>query len=88
MPGGLGGGGTGRGNTAGSAGTSNTGGGGGGGLSGGGSGGSGYVVIVIPSGYTGSISAGLTYTLDTTGRIGYKIYKFTGGSGTITFSGS
>jgi hypothetical protein len=31
-----------------------------------------------------SIDAGLTYTLDTTTRSGYKVYKFTAGTGTIT----
>jgi hypothetical protein len=27
----------------------------------------------------------LTYTLDTTTRSGYKVYKFTAGTGTITW---
>ena len=30
-----------------------------------------------------NVSAGLTYTLDTTSRPGYRIYSFTAGSGTI-----
>jgi hypothetical protein len=89
MPGGSGGGGPGRGNTQGDAGTTNLGGGGGGGLNGGGTGGSGVVVLVWPAtglGTTASVSAGLTATVDTATRNGYKIYKFTAGTGTITFS--
>jgi hypothetical protein len=31
-----------------------------------------------------SIGAGLTYTLDTTTRSGYLVYKFTAGTGSIT----
>jgi hypothetical protein len=29
--------------------------------------------------------SGLTYTLDTTTRAGYKVYRFTAGTGTITW---
>jgi hypothetical protein len=32
-----------------------------------------------------SIGAGLVYTIDTTTRAGFKVYKFTGGTGTITW---
>jgi len=76
----------GNGGGAGSSGTgaANRGGGGGGGYVGGG-GGSGFVVIRYPDTFADitTIGAGLTYTLDTS-VVGYKIYKFTGGSDTIT----
>ena len=60
---------------------------GGGGKGGGGTGGSGVVVIAYPvtSVPITTISAGLTYTLDTTTRAGYRVYRFTAGTGTITF---
>ena len=69
------------------------GGGGGGGVAvtgvtgGGGNGGSGVVIIAYPSNLASiaTIPGTLTYTLDTTTRSGYKVYKFTAGSGTITF---
>jgi hypothetical protein len=32
-----------------------------------------------------SIGGGLTYTLDTSTRTGFKVYKFTAGTGSITF---
>jgi len=52
-----------------------------------GAGGSGVVIIAYP--LTGapiqSISAGLTYTVDTSTRSGYRVYRFTAGTGTITF---
>jgi hypothetical protein len=32
-----------------------------------------------------SIGGGLTYTLDTTTRSGYKVYTFTAGTGSVTF---
>jgi hypothetical protein len=86
MPGGSGGGGPGRGNTSGTPGTANLGGGGGGGLNGGGTGGSGFVALAFPAAYNATLSPGLTTTVDTTTRDGYKIYKFTAGSGTITLS--
>jgi hypothetical protein len=52
-----------------------------------GNGGSGVIIVAYPDSYLNisSISAGLTYTLDTIGRPGYKVYKFTAGSGTVTF---
>lgn len=95
--GGVDGGGTGGqwgGSINGFAGTPNTGGGGGGGgfedigdgqyIRGqGGAGGSGVVVIAYPS-YVGAatISGGLTYDQPT--RTGYRVYRFTAGTGTIT----
>lgn len=75
----------------GGAGTANTGGGGGGGTEPssrlGGTGGSGIVIIAYPStfGDIAVISGGLTYTLDTTTRSGYKVYTFTAGTGTISW---
>lgn len=69
--------------------TPNTGGGGGGtgGQTGGGNGGSGIVVIAYESFYKDiiNIGAGLTYTLDTSTRPGYKVYKFTAGTGSISW---
>jgi hypothetical protein len=53
-----------------------------------GSGGSGVVIIAYPSSYINltSISGGLTYTLDNgVTRSGYKVYKFTAGTGTISW---
>ena len=92
--GGLGGGGNGM--TGGSFGsdqngTANTGGGGGGGnYSGpsagdqaGGAGGSGVVIVAYPNTEPAlTISAGLTYSQPT--RSGYRVYRFTAGTGTIT----
>jgi hypothetical protein len=69
----------------------NTGGGGGGSRGGGtvsGSGGSGIVIIAYPSAYGAitTISPGLTYTVDIgVTRPGYRVYKFTQGTGPITF---
>lgn len=87
-PGGLGGGGSGNSGSAvnnNNNGQANTGGGGGGGRnSGGGSGGSGVVILALEYFTLTSVSAGLIYTLDTTSRPGYNIYKFTSGSGSIT----
>lgn len=80
----------------GSAGTVNTGGGGGGGsdLSGGFNGGSGIVILAyadtgpnlasVDAGLTCNGSAGNT-TPDTISRAGYKIYKFTAGTGNISW---
>ena len=79
---------TGNGATAnGTAGAANTGAGGGRGLSTGGwhmSGGSGIVVIAYPDTYPAltSIGGGLTYNQPT--RSGYRVYRFTAGTGTIT----
>jgi len=88
--GGAGGGGNGHyGSTAGVSGTANTGGGGGGGGEGraAGAGGSGVVIIAYPSNKTplSSIGGGLTYTVDTTTRSGYRVYRFTAGTGTISW---
>lgn len=64
----------------------NTGSGGGGGVYGGGSGGSGIVILAYANTYPDLVIAGLPYTLSTTSRPGYKVYKFTGGSGTVQFN--
>ena len=73
----------------GAAGGANTGGGGGGGHGYNGSagvGGSGIVIIAfLDTKDTPTVSAGLTYTVDTSGRPGYKVIKFTAGTGTITW---
>ena len=72
---------------AGNPGTTNTGsGGGGGGTSGnGGLGGSGVVIIAYPDSFSAlsSIGGGLTYSVSTTSRTGYRVYTFTAGTGTI-----
>jgi hypothetical protein len=43
------------------------------------------VIIAYPSTYAAlsSIGGGLTYTVDTTTRAGYRVYRFTAGTGTI-----
>jgi len=92
--GGNGGGGAGGiGNSVGSAGSPNTGGGGGGGSNitvnssyAGGDGGSGVVILKFVSSKTATVSAGLTYTEDSTTVSGYKILKMTAGTGTVSFS--
>jgi hypothetical protein len=79
------------------AGDANTGGGGGGGTWDnsspqaanawyGAAGGSGIVVLAYPSQFPNitSIGGGLTFTLDTTTRPGFKVYKFTSGTGLVT----
>jgi hypothetical protein len=33
----------------------------------------------------GTISAGLTYTMSTVSRSGYRVYTFTAGTGTVSF---
>ena len=87
--GGLGGGGkAGDSYGAGTAGVANTGGGGGGGGDGGGpaaTGGSGVLIIAYPDSKPAiaTIPGTLTYTEPT--RAGYRVYRFTSGSGTITF---
>jgi len=93
--GGLGGGGAGMGGSTFSSnqnGVANTGGGGGGGNyqgpsaseQAGGNGGSGVVIIAYPNSEAAlTISQGLTYDQPT--RAGYRVYRFTAGSGTITF---
>lgn len=75
--GGTGGGGTGRV----SAGTTNTGGGGGAGYSGG----SGVVIIAYPDTFSPISSIPGTLTYDQPTRSGYRVYRFTGGTGTVTF---
>jgi len=70
------------------AGTANTGGGGGGGGDGGGNaapGGSGVLIIAYPDSKPAitTIPGTLTYNQPT--RAGYRVYRFTAGSGTITF---
>ena len=95
--GGAGGGGTGGSAGAGTAGTANLGGGGGGAggsTATGANGGSGVIIVAYPNTYPNpsSVSAGLTVngsagntTPDTASRAGYKIYKITAGTGTITW---
>lgn len=63
------------------AGTVNTGGGGGANAAGG----SGIVIIAYPDSYPNisNINPGLTYSLDTSSRSGYKVYRFTAGTGTV-----
>jgi hypothetical protein len=76
-------------NTPGVSGTANTGGGGGGGgyplaSYASGAGGSGVVIIAYPNTFAvPTISGGLTYDQPT--RSGYRVYRFTAGSGTVTF---
>ena len=77
-------------NTVGTAGTSNTGGGGGGGgypqaYYASGAGGSGVVIIAYADTYPAiaTIPGTLTYNQPT--RAGYRVYRFTSGTGTITF---
>jgi hypothetical protein len=85
--GGAGGGGRGRASlgSAGTAGTANTGGGGGGG-SGNYAGGSGVVIIAYPNTFSDlNVGAGLTHTLSTA-RSGFKVYRFTAGTGTVSWS--
>jgi hypothetical protein len=50
-------------------------------------GGSGIVIIAYPSGSRAitSISAGLAYSVSTVSRAGYRVYTFTGGTGTVTW---
>lgn len=85
--GGLGGGGNGN-NANGGAATVNTGGGGAGGwdYSGGsgGAGGSGIVILKFPNYYSLTVGVGLTFSNTT--NSGFKIFTFTAGTGTITFS--
>lgn len=88
--GGGGAGGGGNNNTVGGGASANTGSGGGGGggnSAAGGPGGSGVVILAYPTNYgnLAAISAGLTFAYDATTRLGYKVYRFTGGTGTITF---
>jgi hypothetical protein len=93
--GGTGGGGAGSvGNTAPTNGTPNTGGGGGGrgndfgaGQNGnGGTGGSGIVVIAYSDSFDPltTIGGGLTYSVSTSIRPGFRVYQFTAGTGSVT----
>jgi hypothetical protein len=52
-----------------------------------GAGGSGVVILAYPNSNPNitTIPGTLTYTLDTTTRPGYKVYRFTAGTGTVTF---
>jgi hypothetical protein len=83
----IGGNGASGGTNTGTSGAANTGSGGGGGRGDSGTGGSGangVVVIAYPNSFIApTISAGLTYDQPT--RSGYRVYRFTAGSGTITF---
>lgn len=89
--GGLGGGGNGGSSTTAANGTNNLGGGGGGGSGGGtvnngGSGGSGVVILAYPTSFRPlKASLGLVYTIDTVTRPGYRVYRFTAGTGTISW---
>lgn len=70
------------------AGTANTGGGGGGGGDGGGqgaAGGSGVIVIAYPDNKPEISNIPGTLTYDQPTRSGYRVYRFTAGTGTITF---
>jgi hypothetical protein len=53
----------------------------------GGNGGSGVVVIAYPSTFPAitTIGGGLTYSVSTVSRPGYRVYTFTAGSDSITF---
>jgi hypothetical protein len=95
--GGTGGGGGGGARGQGTSGSANTGG-GGGGANGtqltppfpyyaGGNGGSGIVILAYTSSVRAIdfIDAGLTYTVDTTTRSGYRVYSFTAGTGRIAW---
>jgi hypothetical protein len=87
----TGGGAAGSGTGNGTNGFAETGGGGGGSMgsasSVGGSGGSGVVIIAYPSSNSNPtfIDFGLIYSVDTTTRSGYKVYKFISGSGNISW---
>jgi hypothetical protein len=50
-------------------------------------GGSGVVVVAYPDSFGNitTIGAGLTYTYDNSTRPGYRVYKFTAGTGTIVW---
>ena len=74
----------GGGGNSGASGTANTGGGGGGRYaSTSTTGGSGVVIIAYPDTFDDPIITGATYTKDTVTRSGYKVFKFTAGTGTV-----
>jgi hypothetical protein len=52
------------------------------------SGGSGVVIIAYPiaNNPLDSIGGGLTYTVSTASRSGYRVYTFTGGTGTVSWA--
>jgi hypothetical protein len=52
----------------------------------GGAGGSGIVILAYPTSESAitTISGGLTYTVSTVSRSGYRVYTFTAGTGTVT----
>jgi hypothetical protein len=87
--GGGGAGGPGNSTTPGGAGTANTGGGGGGGGGSngaqGGAGGSGVVILAYANSIPAPASIGVGLTYDTPTRSGYRVYRFTAGTGTVTF---
>lgn len=70
------------------AGTVNTGGGGGGIYTSGAQAGGSGIVVIETANTVGNvaISAGLTYTTNTIAKVGYVIYRFTAGTGTISWS--
>lgn len=83
-----GGGGDGSASGVGSSALANTGGGGGGGAYAydGGAGGSGVVILAYPTSFRPlKASLGLVYTIDTVTRPGYRVYRFTSGSGSISW---
>jgi hypothetical protein len=51
-----------------------------------GTGGSGVVIVAYSTAFSAltTIGAGLTYSVDTTSRSGYRVYTFTAGTGTVT----
>jgi hypothetical protein len=52
-----------------------------------GAGGSGIVIIAFPDTFPAitAIGAGLTYSVSTVSRAGYRVYTFTAGTGTVNF---
>ena len=63
-----------------------SGGGGGGENEPGGMGGHGIIIIAYPTDKdAATISSGLTYSVSTSSRSGYRVYSFTAGTGTISF---
>jgi hypothetical protein len=77
---------------SGGGGAANLGGGGGGGSNGnttpgGANGGSGVVIIAYPDTFAPmtSIGVGLTYSVSTVSRAGYRVYTFTAGTDTVVF---
>jgi hypothetical protein len=50
-------------------------------------GGNGVVILAYPSTFAAitTIGGGLTYSVSTSSRTGYRVYTFTAGTGTITW---